>query len=115
MHEMSLVQGLLQQLHSIARENEVSRVIRLTMSIGPLSGVVIDSFRFGFDILSKEDDLVRDAKLEIDIPPVTYRCSNCKHESETTGERPEKCTVCEDAILIPDGGDDLILQQVEME
>ena len=115
MHEMSLVQGLLQQLHAIAKENKVSRVIRLTMSIGPLSGVVIDSFRFGFDILSKEDDLVRDAKLEIDIPSVTYRCSSCTHESETTGERPEKCTVCGDTILIPDGGDDLILQQVEME
>ena len=115
MHEMSLVQGLFQQLYSIARENNAAKVLRLTMSIGPLSGVVVDSFQFGFDILSKEDDLVRDAKLEIVIPPVSYRCSSCGYSVETSGERPEQCAKCSDSFLIPEGGDDLILQQVEME
>ncbi len=115
MHEMSLVQGLFQQLHSIARENNANKVLRLTMSVGPLSGVVIESFQFGFDILSKEDDLVRDAKLEIVIPAVTYRCSGCGYSVEITGERPEQCAECSDSFLISEGGDDLILQQVEME
>ena len=115
MHEMSLVQGLFQQLHVIAKEHNGTKVTRLTMSIGPLSGVVIDSFTFGFDILSKEDDLVRGAVLEIVTPPVTYRCSGCDHAFETVAERPEKCSKCGDSILIPEGGDDLILQQVEME
>ena len=115
MHEISLVQGLLQQLHALARENQTSRVLRLTMVIGPLSGVVIDSFKFGFDILSKEDDLVRDSVLDIIIPKVTYRCSNCSHSVQTTGERPEQCSACGDTLLIPEGGDDLVLQQVEME
>jgi len=115
MHEMSLVQGLFQQLHAIARENKAGKVLRLTLSIGPLSGVVIDSFQFGFDILSKEDDLVRDARLEIVIPAVTYRCSACGFSQEVTGERLERCAECGDTILIPEGGDDLILQQVELE
>ena len=115
MHEMSLVQGLLQQLHSIARENNATKVLRLTMSIGPLSGVVIDSFQFGFDILSKEDDLFRDARLEIEIPAVTYRCSSCSDTIETNEEKPDGCRSCGEMLLIPEGGDDLILQQVEME
>jgi Zn finger protein HypA/HybF involved in hydrogenase expression len=85
------------------------------MSIGPLSGVVIDSFQFGFDILSKEAELVRDATLEIVIPAVTYRCSSCGYSVEITGRRPEQCAACQDSLLIPEGGDDLILQQVEME
>ena len=115
MHEMSLVQGLLNQLQSIARENGATKVIRLTMSVGPLSGVVIDSFKFGFDILSKESDLVRDARLEIEIPAVTYRCSSCGDTLETSGERPGECRACGEMLLIPEGGDDLILQQVAME
>lgn len=115
MHEMSLVQGLFQQLHSIARENKTTKVLRLTMSVGPMSGVVIDSFTFGFDILSREDDLVRDAKLEIVIPEVTYHCTNCGFEMKSSGARPEQCTKCQELLLIPEGGDDLILQQVEME
>ncbi|THB73939.1 MAG: hydrogenase maturation nickel metallochaperone HypA, partial [Desulfobulbaceae bacterium] len=70
---------------------------------------------FGFDILSKENHLVRDAELEIIIPPVTYRCTSCGYEEEITGDRPEGCARCDDSLLIPEGGDDLILQQVEME
>ncbi len=115
MHEISLVQGLLDELHAIARENNAKRILRVTMVVGPLSGVVVESFEFGFDILSKQDDLVRDAKLEIIIPEVTYRCSNCGHEEVTSRARPEQCAQCGDHILISTEGDDLILQQVEME
>ena len=115
MHEMSLVQGLIQQLHTVARENGTSRVLKITMAVGPLSGVVIESFRFGFDILSKQDDLIREAELRIEIPEVTYRCSSCGHEQMTSGERPEECLQCQERLLIAEGGQDLILQQVEME
>ncbi len=115
MHEMSLVQGLFQQLHDIAGQHNTSRVLKVTMVIGPLSGVVVDSFRFGFDVLSKTDDLVKDAELEIVIPEVSYRCSNCRSLETTAGERPQQCTACGDALLIAEDGNDLILQQVEME
>lgn len=115
MHEISLVQNLLHQLREIARENKAGRILRVTMVIGPLSGVVVDSFTFGFDILAKDNDLFKDARLEIIVPPVTFRCSNCGREEQTAGERPEQCAACADQIMIPHGGDDLILQQVEME
>ncbi|MBE0585063.1 MAG: hydrogenase maturation nickel metallochaperone HypA [Desulfofustis sp.] len=115
MHEISLVQNLLQQLQDIARDNNASRVLRVTMLIGPLSGVVVDSFTFGFDILARENDLFRDATLNIIVPPVIFRCSNCGHQKQTDGERPECCPACGDRIILAQGGDDLILQQVEME
>ena len=115
MHEMSLVQGLLQQLHDIAGQHNTSRVLKVTMVIGPLSGVVVDSFKFGFDILTKDDALVKDAELEIIIPEVSYRCSNCQNLQKTAGERPHQCSACGDTLLIAEEGNDLILQQVEME
>lgn len=115
MHEMSLVQGLLQQLHEIAGQHQTTRVLKVTMVIGPLSGVVVDSFRFGFDILTKQDELTRDAELEVLIPEVSYRCSNCEKVQRTDGERPQRCDSCADTLLIAEDGSDLILQQVEME
>ena len=115
MHEISLVQGLLQQLHDIARQHKTSRVLKVTMVVGPLSGVVVESFQFGFDILTKEDDLVRDAELKIIIPEVVYRCSGCGAEYTTSGGRPERCESCDDNLLYTEDGNDLILQQVEME
>lgn len=115
MHEISLVQGLFQQLADLAKQNNMTKVVTVTMQIGPLSGVVIDSFQFGFDILSKEDDLLRGAKLEINTTKVTYRCASCGAVVEDAEERPEKCPKCQEVFLMPEGGDELILQKVEME
>ncbi len=114
MHEMSLVQGLLTQLNELAREHNKEKVISVCMEIGPLSGVVIDSFQFGFDILAKDDVLTRDAQLIIESPPAIYRCFGCGMEVEVV-QRPESCPDCSETLFSPQGGDDLILRQVEME
>ncbi len=115
MHEISLVQGLFSQLRDLAVENGATKVIRVTMEIGPLSGVVVDSFQFGFDILSAEDELLKGARLELITPPVIYRCTNCPHVIEGSSTKPDECPECGELLLIPEGGDDLILKQVEME
>lgn len=114
MHEMSLVQGLLTQLHQLAKKHHKGKVLSVYMEIGPLSGVVIDSFEFGFGILAKEDPLTREATLIIDSPPATYRCCECNAQI-TQKQRPEACPHCSETLLIPEGGDDLILSRVEME
>ena len=115
MHEISLVQGLFQQLKDLARENNASKITSVTMEIGPLCGVVLDSFQFGFDILSKDDDFLKGAKLIVKIPEVEYHCSDCGHVSRIAGPKPDECPECGDLLLIPRGGEDLMLLQVEME
>jgi hydrogenase nickel incorporation protein HypA/HybF len=115
MHEISLVQGLLRQLKELAKENKRNKITCVTMEIGSMSGVVVDSFRFGFDILSADDDLVRGAKLIVEIPPVTYTCTECGHKETTTEKKPGECLKCGELFLIPEGGEDLILLQIEME
>ena len=84
------------------------------MEIGPLSGVVIDSFQFGFYILAKDDALTRDARLIIERPPATYRCFGCGIEIEAE-QRPDVCSHCSETLFSSEGGDDLVLLRVEME
>lgn len=115
MHEISLVQGLVQQLHELASENQATKIISVTMEIGPLCGVVVDSFRFGFDIISAEDALTRGAKLIVEVPKVRYTCSACGNVQLLAEARPDCCPVCQEITLFSEGGDDLILRQVEME
>lgn len=115
MHEISLVQGLLSQLHDLARQNNMTRVVSITMDIGPLSGVVVDSFRFGFDILAREDELIKDATLVINTTAVTYRCTGCDATQRTSGDKPDGCPACGELFLLAEGGDELILNTVEME
>jgi hydrogenase nickel incorporation protein HypA/HybF len=115
MHEISLVQGLVQQLKELAAENQATKVISVTMDIGPLCGVVVDSFRFGFEIISSEEELMRGAKLIVNVPPVRYTCSVCGEVMVTADPRPDCCPKCQELTLFTEGGDDLILRQVEME
>ena len=115
MHEMSLVQGLFTQLGELAAANKATRVVKVTMEIGPLSGVVVDSFRFGFEVLSAQDELVKGAELVVEIPEVTYTCTSCSHQMVSAGDRPDMCSACGEFFLTPQGGDDLLLKQVEME
>ncbi len=115
MHEISLVQNLFHQLADLAEQNKMSKVVSVTMQIGPLSGVVIDSFQFGFDILSKDDDLIRGAQLIINTTAVTYRCSKCGATQQSSGVKPDGCSACDEQFLFAEGGDELILQKVEME
>lgn len=114
MHEMSLVQGLLGQLQTLATQHNKTKVISVTMEIGPFAGVVIDSFQFGFDILAKEEMLTKDAELKIISPTASYRCCGCAKQIKSE-QRPESCPNCSETFFSPEGSDDLILLQVEME
>ncbi len=115
MHEISLVQNLFQQIRQLAAEHNATKIHSVTMEIGPFCGVVVDSFQFGFDILSADDDLLRGAKLIIETPEVSFTCSGCKHLETVKGEVLDACPECGDTFLLPNGGEDLLLRQVEME
>ena len=116
MHEFSLVQGLMDRLQELATEQQAHRVLKVTMEIGPFSGVVIDSFCFGFEALAPLRPLTRDAELIILNPPLRWNCGQCDHVQEVEEQqRPEDCPCCGNHDLSPLGANDVVLRQVEME
>nr|WP_320012143.1 hydrogenase maturation nickel metallochaperone HypA [uncultured Desulfobulbus sp.] len=128
MHELSLAQSLLDQLVTLAREHNAEHVTRLSVTIGPFSGIVRDSFEFGFNILKDAQPLTKDAVMVVETPDPVYTCLDCNKVSvipfaqpgEATemnlgGGYPKKCPWCCQNRLSPKGGTELILNQVEME
>lgn len=115
MHEISLVQGLLKQLESLAHKHNTTSICKVRLEVGPFSGIVVDSFEFAFDILAKELELTKQAELEIITPAMQYKCTKCAHLVSSDATMPEICPQCQNTLLVPEGGDDLILLQVEME
>jgi Zn finger protein HypA/HybF involved in hydrogenase expression len=65
-HEFSLAQSLMQQVSDLAAKHQASSVLRVCVAVGEMSGIVIDSFQFGFEILSKEQELTKEAVLDIE-------------------------------------------------
>jgi hydrogenase nickel incorporation protein HypA/HybF len=128
MHELSLAQSLIDQLLALAQEHKAERITRVAVTLGPFSGIVRDSFEFGFNALKQSRKLTRQAVLELETPNPVYICLDCDKVSvipfslqndpmDITYRSlyPKKCPWCCLTRLSPKGGTELILNQVEME
>jgi hydrogenase nickel incorporation protein HypA/HybF len=73
MHELSLVQGVVDVVGDHARGQTVKRV---TLEIGKLAGVMNDALRFSFDLVT-EGTTLEGALLEIREIEARARCPAC--------------------------------------
>lgn len=83
--------------------------------MGSLSGIVADSFSFGFETLAQGNELTRTAVLDITATEPDYHCLTCKAIYKSPASGNTLCTKCGSDNYTISGGDDLILTQVEME
>lgn len=114
MHEVALVESLLESVHEQLREaGIVGRVRRLDVIIGPLSGVVPEAFRFAFEVLSPES-LGPGCELVIHTRPARCQCQSCGAVSEIA-ELTYVCPVCGSHDIRLEGGRELMLQSIEVD
>jgi len=66
MHELSLAQALLAQLQELALDHGVEKILQVRVNIGRASGIVIDSFVFGFNAIKMDVSLTKEAVLNIE-------------------------------------------------
>jgi hydrogenase nickel incorporation protein HypA/HybF len=114
MHEMSIVQALLEQVQSeVEKSGHDGRVMALHLVIGRLSGVHVESIRFAFELLGP-DSIARDAELVIDEPKAELACRNC-HSRHAIDELHANCPACGSDDVAITGGQQLLLQSIELE
>ncbi|MCF6187193.1 MAG: hydrogenase maturation nickel metallochaperone HypA [Desulfobulbaceae bacterium] len=124
MHELSLAQGLIDQLLALADKHQAEKITKVTVIVGPFSGIVTDSFSFGFDALKQEQSPTKESVLVLETPPPEYtclQCGNCFTSPAGQVQKPRPfsstlpCPDCGGAHCTAKGGDELILKQLEME
>jgi hydrogenase nickel incorporation protein HypA/HybF len=81
MHELSIATSIVEAAEAAALEAGASRVTVVSLRIGVLSGVVVDSLRFCFD-MATEGTLLEGASLAVDELPAVARCTACDIEVE---------------------------------
>ena len=96
MHELAVCQALIEQVERVARDNAARRILSITVSVGPLSGIE------------------EDAKLVVVTVPVRVRCRTCKAETEAAANRL-LCGSCNDWHVDVIAGEEMLLQRVEIE
>lgn len=112
MHEFSICRGLLDQVDRIAAAHGARRVARVTLRIGPLSGVETALLERAF-AAARAGTVAATAELDIETAEVRVRCRACA--SETAAE-PNRlvCASCGAHDVVLAGGDDLMLKNVEL-
>jgi hydrogenase nickel incorporation protein HypA/HybF len=81
MHELSIAQSLIELACEAAEREGAARVVKLSVRIGALSGVVKEALVFSFD-LAAEDTACGGAVLAIEDVPLTVMCPRC-HSPQT--------------------------------
>jgi hydrogenase nickel incorporation protein HypA/HybF len=112
MHELSVCLSLLDQVRSIAREHGATRVERILLRIGPLSGVEPPLLENAYP-LAAAGTLAEEAVLEIETAPVIVRCRECGAESETAPNRLV-CGRCGGFRTDLVSGDEMLLINLEL-
>ena len=79
MHELAIAQSALQQVLREAERAGASRVTRIVLRIGALSGVETEALRFAFDALLPATTAAG-ALVEIEPVAALARCRDCGHE-----------------------------------
>jgi hydrogenase nickel incorporation protein HypA/HybF len=112
-HEYSIVQALLDQCEETARQNNATKVIKIVVKIGVMSGIEIELLKTAFDTF-KEETMCATAKLIINRQPIIVRCCNCLEESILKKEE-YSCPKCQSTELNVIDGEDMYLMQLELE
>lgn len=113
MHEMSLCEGLLNLVEDQARQKGFSRVHRLRLEIGGFSCIEEAALRFAFDAVTR-GTLAEGATLDLVVRPGRALCFDCGHEV-TLADRMDPCPECGGGVLMPVGGDDLRVRDIEVD
>jgi hydrogenase nickel incorporation protein HypA/HybF len=112
MHELAICQALLAQVEEIARKH-AARVMRVRLSIGPLSGVEPGLLERAYP-LACAGTVAEGSELAIEAAPVRVRCRDCGAESVAQLNRL-LCGECGGWCTDLVSGDELLLLRVELD
>jgi len=112
MHEVGLMQEAVRMAVERATTAGASRVRRMCLRVGAMSGVVPDALRFAFDVVCRGTP-VDGAVLEIEEVPAVCWCSRCKTEFECP-DFVSECPHCHELSGDLRRGTELELAEVEV-
>ncbi len=113
MHELSIVASLFEILEEKAREQQAAKVIRVSVKVGLLAGVVPEFLRTAFDTY-KRDTIAAEAVLEVVDVPFRVNCRKCRVVTEKD-DFVFTCSACGSTDLEVLEGTELLLDKLEME
>lgn len=113
MHEYSIVSSLIELCEENARQNNATKIIKINIAIGKLSGVEPVLLKSAFDTF-KEEGITKESELVVEIKEIVLQCQKCGHQYTPQGYEYlcPKCGSEEYSII---SGEEMHLMSLEME
>ncbi len=113
MHELSITQSMLDLVLEQAEKADASRVEKVNLVIGEMTGVVDDCVQFYFSLLGK-GTIAEEAVLSCKMVPATARCRNCGKTFQPK-EFDWTCPHCGKSGMEIVAGQELFVESIEVE
>jgi hydrogenase nickel incorporation protein HypA/HybF len=112
MHEMSLCEAMRAVIEQQARAHAVEKITRGRVEIGRFAAVETRALHFAFDVVMR-GSVAEGAELVTLVLPGRALCRDCMNEVEIEAHF-ESCTACGSDKLMPVGGDEMRIKDLEV-
>lgn len=112
MHEMSLCEGIRRVVDQAAAAPDIERVTRVRLEIGSFAGVEKEALGFAWDVVMRGSKAEGAALEMIDLPGRAM-CFDCMKTVEIKN-RLDPCPDCGGGRLLPEGGDEMRIKDMEV-
>lgn len=113
MHEYSIAQSIMQIILAEAEKAKARKILKVSLSIGDLTGVFPDSLSFCFELLSK-GTIAEGAKLTIEKVPIRGYCPHC-NKAFLIEDNQYFCQHCKNLKIELTTGRELQIDHLEIE
>ena len=113
MHELGVVFSIIKTVEEVAAENDVTEVSAVKLHLGEVSTVIPKYLTDCWNWAVKKTEVLKDARLDIEIIPAVTYCEDCGAEYETVkyGKTCPKCGSPHTYLL---RGNEFTIQEIEV-
>ena len=113
MHELSLMNAILDAIMEQAARERFSRVHRVSLEVGQLCSVAVEALAFCFDIVTP-GTIAAHARLDLVSVPGEGVCERCQSHC-IVSSRVDPCPFCGAGYVDIIGGDQILIKELEVE
>jgi len=114
MHELSIVTHVAETLDDLAEENNLTRILSVTLQVGEVSGIMTDYFVSCWDYFKGRHPVLKDSEMRIETLKAVTFCDNCQQEYETVAYG-RTCPYCGSGETWLITGNECVIKEIEAE
>lgn len=113
MHELSVARNIIEIIEQNVPDGELSFVREVRLKIGDFSGIVSDSLKFSYEIITSDTEL-QNSELKIEPIPFRLKCNGCGSVTTNTYGLREcaDCLTTDTEVL---SGEELNIAEIVLE